>query len=455
MIHKQVAEHRAFFRDGQTKSIDFRIKQLKKLDKAIETYSEDIMNALYQDFRKPRFESFTTEIYSVREEIKLAIRHLRKWAKPKRVRTPLMLFKASGHIYYDPYGVVLVIGAWNYPFQVVMNPLIGAIAAGNCVVVKPSELSSKTADVVEKVIKQCFDEAYVSVVKGGIPETTELLKERFDLIMFTGSPKVGRIVAKAAAVHMTPTILELGGKSPCIIDKGTDLTLASKRIIWGKFMNAGQTCVAPDYLYVHQDIKEAFVGVFKETLHSFYGDNIKASDDYARIINETNFDRVSGYLKDGKILLGGEIDPEERYIEPTLLGGVTWEHPVMSEEIFGPILPIMSYMDLDAVLSQINSKEKPLALYYFSKDRASIKKVLSETTSGGMCINGTVQHCANPNLPLGGVGNSGMGNYHGHASFLAFSHHKSVMNKSTLVESSMLYAPYNARLKTIRRLVGM
>ncbi|WP_347156760.1 aldehyde dehydrogenase [Pontibacter chitinilyticus] len=451
-IRLLLEKQRIFFNSGKTLDMRFRKERLQGLQHALHHYEQDLMEALYADFRKPELESFTTEIGYVALELKLTLKKLEKWAKPKRVGESILNFPAKSYIYTEPYGVSLIIGPWNYPLNLVLNPLIGAIAAGNCAVVKPSELTTHTSAVVARMLRESFEEDHVAVVEGG-PETTQhLLVQRFDYIFFTGSTRVGRIVLKAAAEHLTPVTLELGGKSPAIITLEADLELAARRIAWGKFMNAGQTCVAPDYVLVREQVKEEFIDLLGQCIREFYGEDPAKSPDFARIINDSHFDRLANLLHEGNIRMGGQTDATSRYIAPTVLDEVTWDDPVMQEEIFGPILPVLSFQDQQDAITQVNSHEKPLALYYFSSDKAKQQELLEKVPFGGGCINDTISHLANPNLPFGGVGSSGMGSYHGQASFDLFSHKKSVVHRGTWLDLPLRYPPYNKRLAQVRRL---
>lgn len=445
-------KQRKYFLTGKTKDVEFRIKSLKVLQQIIIKRSEEIAEALRKDFGKSEFETFSNEIMSSLEEIKLTIKNLHSWAAPRKVKTPITFFKASSQIYYEPYGVSLIITAWNYPFQLAINPLVGAIAAGNCCIIKPSELAPNTSRLLFEIIKECFEEEHCAVVEGAVEETTALLNEKFDFILYTGSTHVGKIVAQAAAKHLTPTVLEMGGKSPCIIDNTADIEISARRIVWGKFINAGQTCVAPDYLLVHKEVKDSLISAMKKCIKNFYGDNPEKSKDYCRIINEKHFDRLYALLEEGDIVTGGKTNRSQLYIEPTVIDNVTWEYPVMQEEIFGPILPILEYEDLIDVIQMINDHEKPLALYVFSKNKKVQRKIINETSFGGGCINTTVMHAGNPYLPFGGVGSSGIGNYHGKASFHTFSHEKGVLNKSLMVDPKLIYPSYKNKVEILKRM---
>jgi aldehyde dehydrogenase (NAD+) len=453
-MHEIVERQRSFFSTGATKNILFRVEQLKRLRQIVEANQAEIMAALKADMNKPEFEAYTSEILLLISEINYTLKHLKSWAKPKRVRTPLSLFLASSQIYTEPLGVVLIIGPWNYPFQLAIAPLIGAIAAGNCAVIKPSEIAPHTSQIIAKLIGENFQPEFISVVEGGIETNQSLLAEKFDRIFFTGGTSIGKIVMAAAAQHLTPVTLELGGKSPCIVDAEVDLDLAVKRIIWGKFMNAGQTCVAPDYVLASKAIKPALLAKIQQYTQEFYGDDPQQSPDYARIINDKQFHRLTGLLPsvtgEGKIVTGGNTDASSRYIAPTVLDKVSTDSKVMADEIFGPILPILEYEDLSEAIAFVNARPKPLALYFFSTNKHHQARIIQETSSGGCSINETITHLTSPELPFGGVGHSGMGSYHGKASFDTFSHQKSVLNKSFLVDVAWRYPPYKLSPKILR-----
>ncbi|TPE46397.1 aldehyde dehydrogenase [Pontibacter mangrovi] len=451
-VQEILQKQRRFFGSGHTLDIRFRKEQLRELQYAIRKYEQDLLDAMYTDFHKPEMEAYTTEIGFVELELKLALKKLYRWAKPQRVKETLLNFPARSYIYSDPYGVVLIIGPWNYPFQLLINPLIGAIAAGNCAVIKPSELTPNTSAVVSSLIREHFSEEYIAVVEGGADTSQRLLRQRFDYIFFTGSTQVGKMVMKAAAEHLTPVTLELGGKSPAIVAEDADVGLAARRIAWGKFMNAGQTCVAPDYLLVHEQVKEELIQLIGHYIENFYGADPSQSPDYARIVNDRHFNRLSDFLKDGLIRTGGTTDPSQRYIAPTLLDQVTWQHPIMQEEIFGPILPVISVSSTQEAIHMVQQHEKPLALYFFSSDSQKQEMVLRHGFFGGGCINDTISHLINPNLPFGGVGQSGMGSYHGESSFKLFSQQKSVVKRGTWLDLPLRYPPYGKRLPALRRL---
>jgi aldehyde dehydrogenase (NAD+) len=449
-----VNQQRQFFNTGKTKDIAFRIEQLKRLRQAILDNESAISEALKSDLGKPDFEIFVTEIGACLEEIKYILKHIKSWTKPKKVATSFIQFPASAKIYAEPLGVVLIIGAWNYPFQLNILPLLGAIAAGNCAVLKPSEIATHTSHLLAEMLPKYFDPSYIAVVEGGKETTQQLLEEKFDHIFFTGGTQVGKIVMSAAAKHLTPVTLELGGKSPCIVDADTHLDYTARRIVWGKFINAGQTCLAPDYLLVDKKVKNDLLEQIKQCIQKFYGTNPSTNPDYCRIISQNHFNRLSQLLNEGEIIIGGDTNPTGRYIAPTVIDNVGWDAPVMQEEIFGPILPVLEYTDLSEAIAQVNARPKPLAVYVFSNNKQYQERVLQETSSGGACINDTILHCGCPELPFGGVGDSGMGSYHGKASFETFSHHKSVLNRSFLVDLKLRYAPYQGKLKLLKRLLG-
>lgn len=451
-IEQLVKRQRAFFATGKTLDLHFRKEQLRLLQKAIRRNEQELFDAMYADFRKPEFESFSTEVGFVELELKLALKKLEDWAKPKHVKETIVNFPARSYIHPSPYGLALIIAPWNYPFNLLIAPLVGAMAAGNCVLLKPSEIASHTSAAISKLIRETFDEAYVAVAEGAAEVTQQLLAQRFDTIFFTGSTQIGKIVMKAAAEYLTPVALELGGKSPAIVADDADLELAARRIAWGKFMNAGQTCVAPDYVLVQEQVKEELVQLMARCIREFYGEDPEKSPDYARIINDRHFERLKAFLKQGAIRYGGETNSASRYIAPTLLDQVTWDLPVMQEEIFGPILPILTYKNLKDAVQTVNEHEKPLALYLFSSSKHRKDIVIQSTQFGGGCINDTISHLANPNLPFGGVGGSGMGSYHGERSFEAFSHHKSILRRGTWLDLPMRYPPYLNRLPMLRKL---
>ncbi|MFD1425854.1 aldehyde dehydrogenase [Kroppenstedtia sanguinis] len=444
---------RAFFRSGKTQETDFRLESLKKLRRAIQSREGEIMAALKQDLNKSEQEAFISEIGYMVQEISFVTKNTKFWARPQKVKTALTHMGSSSYIYPEPYGVSLIIAPWNYPFMLALSPLVGAVAAGNCVVLKPSELTPHVSALLADLIADTFDPGHVTVMEGGVETSTELLKQPFDKIFFTGSPGVGRVVMEAAAQHLTPVTLELGGKSPAIVDQDADLSLAAKRIAWGKWLNAGQTCVAPDYLWVHEERKEELIQQLGKAIRQFYGETPLQNPDYTRIVNEKHFNRLNAYLQEGTAILGGETDPEQLKIAPTLLEGVTWGQSVMEDEIFGPILPILTFRDLSQVVEQVTAQPKPLALYYFSNNRGKQEKILRSISFGGGCINDTIMHLATPHLPFGGVGNSGLGNYHGKHSFDCFSHQKSVLKQTQKFDLPFRYPSSKNGLKVLRRIM--
>ncbi|HYW21729.1 MAG TPA: aldehyde dehydrogenase [Nodularia sp. (in: cyanobacteria)] len=448
-----IGKQREFFQTGKIKDITFRLEQLKILKQAIVENTPAIIEALQADLQKPVFETYATEI-GVVNDIDDAIKNLKNWTKPKKAAVSWKFFPYSAKIYPEPLGVVLIIGPWNYPLQLIISPLIGAIAAGNCTILKPSEIAPHTSSLVAQIIGKHFNPDYIAVVEGAVETSQKLLAEKFDHIFFTGGTAIGKIVMEAAAKHLTPVTLELGGKSPCIIDTEINLEYTVKRIVWGKFINAGQTCIAPDYLLVDQKIKKDLVDGMKKCLKEFYGDNPATSPDYARIISQKQFDRLANLIKDGQIIIGGETNPEERYIAPTLLDHVSLTDAVMQEEIFGPILPIIEYTDITEAIALINSKPKPLALYLFTQNKNLQKQVLQSTSSGGVCINDTVMQVGVSSLPFGGVGDSGIGSYHGKASFDTFSHYKSVLKNYFWLDLNWRYAPYKDKLSALKKIIG-
>lgn len=452
IIRDKFNNSKAFFNTHKTKNLKFRKQQLKLLSKNIKNHENELLDALYKDLGKSKVEAYATEIGMLLKSIKLMRKELKNWSKTKQTDTPLYLFPTKSYIKKEPYGTVLIIGPFNYPVQLVFEPLIGAIAAGNTAIVKPSELTPHVAIVIKDIIEDTFDEAYVSVVEGGIEETQTLLSLPFDYIFFTGSEKVGKIVYEAAARKLIPVTLELGGKSPVIVDDTANIKVASERISFGKFTNAGQTCVAPDYILVQRKVKNDLIKALKKTITEFYGENIEKSPDFGRIVNQKHFNRLNDLIQIHKdnVVFGGNSSKEDLYIEPTLLDNITNDNKIMKEEIFGPILPIITYDNFDEVLEIIQSKSKPLSLYLFSEDENMTHRVLEELSFGGGAINDTLMHLANPNLPFGGVGSSGIGQYHGKYSFDTFSHMKSYTFKSTRLESSLFFPPYKGKFKYIK-----
>ena len=445
-------QQKTFFNTHATKDLDFRKAQLQKLKKVVKSNEKLLYDAIYQDFGKSEFETFGTEISFIYKDIDYYLKNLKSFAKPKSVLTNIVNQMGSSKIVFEPLGNCLVIGAWNYPYQLTLTPLIAAIAAGNTCMIKPSELPENTMKAMAKLINENFDAQFLYVVEGGVEETTAILKLRFDKIFFTGSPRVGKIVYKAAAEHLTPVTLELGGKSPAFVTEKADLNIAARRIVWGKFINAGQTCVAPDYLYVAENIKEKFLKVLIEEIKKRnYTDNV---DHYCKIINERNFDRLEKMIDREKVVFGGETNREKRYISPTVLDHVTWEDAVMQEEIFGPILPILTYKNLETAMQTVVEGEKPLSAYLFSNDAKEQELFTEKLSFGGGCINDTLMHLSNDRLPFGGVGNSGIGHYHGKFGFEAFSHQKAILKKSNYLEPELKYPPYSdAKLNILKKLL--
>ncbi|MEQ9307954.1 MAG: aldehyde dehydrogenase [Balneolaceae bacterium] len=441
---------KAYFQTGSTKSLDYRIKQLEQLKSLLRDNEQELIDAVYSDFKKPAFETFGTEIGLVINEINYAVKHLEEWVKPTKVPSSLVNFPSQNYILKEPFGCVLIIAPWNYPIQLSLLPLVGALAAGNTAIIKPSELTPHTSELIEKLIGDYFQPNNVIVFTGGVDVSTQLLDLPFDYIFFTGSTRVGKIIMKKAAERLTPITLELGGKSPCIVDDTADLEITAKRIVWGKFVNAGQTCVAPDYLLVKESVKPALIHSIKNALQSLYGANIKESPDYPRIVSREHFNRLSSFLTDGSIAFGGETDAETNYISPTILEDISWQDSVMQDEIFGPILPILIYSDLEDVVTQVRNAPRPLALYLFTSDDATEKFILENISFGGGAINDTIAQLGNHNLSFGGVGASGFGSYHGKASFDSFSHQKSIMKKNFLVDVPVRYAPYEGKMKWLK-----
>ncbi|MGD7046093.1 aldehyde dehydrogenase [Jeotgalibacillus proteolyticus] len=450
-----IEKQKTFFHSGITRKIDFRIKQLRKLQTLIKEHEDEILSALKKDLGKNPFEAYVSEIGITLKSIQTMINNVKQWAKTEKVKTPLFQMPSKSYIMKEPYGSVLIIGPFNYPFQLVIEPLIGALAAGNCAVIKPSESTPEVTAVIQRMISANFDPAYLKVVEGEKEETSLLIHAPFDYLFFTGSVPVGKIVMEAASKNLVPHTLELGGKSPTIVDETADLKKAAQRILWGKLINAGQTCIAPDYLVVHQSIKDQLIKELKSTIHDFYGDSIEANDQYGKIVNEKHFDRLVSILEKDRehIVAGGETNREERFIAPAILDSITWSNAAMQDEIFGPILPVLTYNQLDEAIDMIQSRPKPLALYVFTEDKQSEKKVLESLSFGGGCVNDTLSHVANDQLPFGGVGHSGVNAYHGKHSFDLFSHRKSMMKKSTKVELKLAFPPYNTSLETIKKVL--
>jgi aldehyde dehydrogenase (NAD+) len=445
-----IEKQKLFFQTNKTKELAFRINALQKLKDVIKKYEPELMGALKADLNKSAFDTYSTEIGVILEEIRFSLSHLRSWVQPKRVKTPLTHIGSSSYIYSEPYGVALIISPWNYPFQLAIAPLIGAIAAGNCAIIKPSELAPKTSELLAKLINEIYPEEYIAVVLGGVETSQALLNEKVDYIFFTGSVPVGKVIMEAASKNLTPITLELGGKSPCIVHKDANIKLAAKRIAWGKFMNAGQTCIAPDYLYLQQSIRDEFLQHLKAAIKELYGDNPLENPNFTHIVSEKHFNRLSSFLSNGEIFAGGKANQEILAIEPTVLTQITWDDPVMQDEIFGPILPVMEYNDLSEVISGIQHHPNPLALYLFTENNSIQQQVLNSVSFGGGCINDTVYHFVSPYLPFGGVGTSGVGAYHGKGSFDTFSHKKSVLKQTTLFDIPVRYPNVKNGLKKIK-----
>lgn len=450
-----MAEHQSFFYSGKTRAAKFRIEQLNTLKSTIKKYEKEVIEALYKDLRKSEFEAYTTEIGLLYDNITYMKKNLEKWMEPKKVKTPLALMPSKSFIVHDPYGTVLIIAPFNYPFQLVMEPLLGAISGGNCAIIKPSEATPYTTEVIKKIITEAFDPRYIRVLEGEKEETSLLIHAPFDFLFFTGSVKVGKLVMKAASEHLTPIALELGGKSPVIVDHTANLEVAAKRIIWGKLVNAGQTCIAPDYVLVEASVKEKFVELLKQTIHQFFGTSIQDSVDLGRIVNESHFDRLKAILdlEKEQIIFGGKTDKNDLYVEPTLLDGVDFTSPSMEEEIFGPILPIITYTDLPTIIRQIRKLPKPLAAYMFSEHERAQNYFLQQLPFGGGCVNDTISHAGSTFLPFGGVGNSGSLAYHGEASFTLFTHQKSIIKKNTKIPANLVFPPYKNKVKIVRRIL--
>ena len=440
-IEALVNKQRAFFATGTTRDVQWRKAQLKAFKAGLQKWEKPLADALWADLHKSFEEAYLTEIGLVYGEIGEAIKKVGRWARRKCKPTPLTVMPSSSHIVREPLGCTLIVSPWNYPVQLLLNPLVGAISAGCTAILKPSPYVPRISTVLQQMIEDTFPEEYVAVVQGNRLVNGELFRHRYDLVFLTGSPSLGRIAMEAQAKYLTPMVLELGGKSPCIVDKDANLKMAARRIAWGKCLNSGQTCIAPDYLFLHADIKDAFVEAFKQELAGLYPDGTEQSDKFVHIVKESAFDRLTGYLADGKIIAGGHYNKKYLWMEPTLLDGVSPDAPVMQEEIFGPIFPILTFKDRSEVVNFVNGREKPLAFYYFGKG-ADGWDIIGRTTSGGACINDTIMHIANSNVPFGGVGNSGMGSYHSERSFLAFSHERAVIKTPTWIDLPFRYMPY-------------
>jgi len=450
-IPEIIEGQKACFDSQKTKDISFRIALLKSLKSEILKNESEILNALNSDFKKSHFEGYISEFALVISELNLAVKRLKKWSKPERVRSSVLTFPSKDYIYKSPYGRTLIIAPWNYPFLLAIDPLIMAIAAGNTVVLKPSELTSNTSKILTKIIKNVFPDDVAISIEGGVDTATELLAQKWDYIFFTGSTKVGKIVASAAAKHLTPMTLELGGKSPCIIDDTVDIDLAARRLTWGKLLNGGQTCIAPDFVIAKSNIKEDLIKAIKRQINNRYGDDVKKSPDFPRIINSKNSKRLVDLIKDENIVFGGEVDITTNFLSPTLIDSPKIKSAIMTEEIFGPVLPILTYNTEDEISKILNGLERPLAFYVFSKDKSFFEKLIETHSFGGGVVNDVLVHFGNPKLPFGGIGLSGLGNYHGKFGFDTFSHQKSVMKRGTWLDLKLRYAPYQGKLKWLKR----
>lgn len=454
LIPRIVADARRHFDSGATRSYAWRVAQLEGILHLLTENEDAILAALADDLGKPRYEGVMSETGFLVSEVRHALKHLRRWMKPRRVGTPLAVMPGRSEVHSDPLGVVLIIAPWNYPLQLLAAPLVGALAAGNCAILKPSEVAPATSELIAALFPRYVDASAVRVVEGGVPETTKLLEQRFDHIFYTGNGKVGRVVMRAAAEHLTPVTLELGGKSPVYIDPSADLDEAAKRLVWGKFFNCGQTCIAPDYILAHESIHDAFVAKLVDRVRQFYGDDAQRSRDYGRIINERHLRRLETLLESGRIEVGGETDPSDRFIAPTVLSGVSPDSPVMADEIFGPILPVLSTTGVEDAIRFITARPKPLAMYIFARDKPVIERLLAETSAGGVVTNHIWHHYGVPDLPFGGVGESGMGAYHGQQTFDLFSHQKAVMRKPATLDVPVTYPPYtDAKTELLKKVL--
>ncbi len=448
-----VQRHRFFFQSGATRPLEFRRAQLGKLLAALDHNEAALLSALHADLRKSPDQAYATEIALVQAEIRHALKNLRRWTAPKRGRTPWFVTPARGWVQPEPFGVTLIFSPWNYPLQLLFAPLVSAIAAGNCAVLKPSELAPHTADAMVKLVRENFAEEFISIITGGVDVAEALLRERFDKIFFTGGTQAGRAVMTAAAKNLTPVTLELGGKCPAIVCADAPIELAARRIAWGKFLNAGQTCVAPDFVLVERGVRDAFVAALQKSLREFYGDDPGQSKGYGRIVNQRHFDRLVNYLRDGKIVHGGAHDAKDLFIAPTILTDVSLDSSVMQEEVFGPILPVLEFDKLGDVLALLRSRPTPLALYVFTRDRAIETRVLTEARSGGACVNDVVSHMVGTGLPFGGLGESGLGSYHGKSGFEAFTHQRAVMRRALWLDPPFRYPPPKLALATLKRAI--
>ena len=448
-----IKEQRAFFNNRTTGDISFRKQSLTALQKAIRKYEKELSEALRKDLGKAPFESYMTEIGFILSEIRHTLKHLNKWAAAKRCKTPLFLFGSTSHTRPEPYGIVLILSPWNYPVQLLLAPLVGAIAAGNCAILKPSPRTVHTNHILGKLISETFPPQYIAFLETDNRQTDNLLKQHFDYIFYTGGVAFGKRIMMAAAKNLTPVTLELGGKSPCIVDNDAHIQIAARRIVWGKYLNCGQTCVAPDYIFVHREVKDKLITALQAEIERQYGKSPQESPDYPRIISQDRFYNLLLLLKQGHIVAGGKYDDRDLYIAPTIISGILPENRIMSEEIFGPILPLLDFDDIDNVIDYINNQEKPLALYYFGQNKKKARYVLQNTSSGGACINDVVTHVANTYLPFGGVGNSSTAPYHGKYSIDTFNHTRSIVQSTTRFNIGMKFAPYNGKLKWLKKIM--
>ncbi len=449
-----VSRLRSTFASGRTRPYEWRVRQLDAIKKMLVDREDEILDALHVDLGRPRLESFIGETGFMVKEVEHARRHLREWMKPERVSTPVVLQPGKSEVHKEPLGVVLVIGPWNYPFQLIMSPLVGAIAAGNTVVLKPSEIASNTSALLARLIPQYLEPDAVAVVEGGIPETTALLEQQFDHIFYTGNGHVARVIYAAAAKHLTPVTLELGGKSPCIVDRNVDLDVVARRITWGKFFNAGQTCVAPDYLMVHESVREPLLEKLRSTVRDFYGEDPQRSADYGRIVNARHHQRLAKLLPSGEPVTKIQVDEADRYISPVILRDVSADSPAMADEIFGPILPVLSFRETEEVTHFVNARPKPLALYVFTDNDRFADEIVDHTSSGGVTINHVWLHLGVPGLPFGGVGESGLGAYHGQFSFDTFSHRRGILHKPLRIDPPIMYPPYDGLKSRLLKLLA-
>ncbi len=452
-INKIQENLKGFFLTGTTKKITFRIAMLLKLRQVIIDNESLILKALKDDLNKSEFEAYSSEIGFVIKEIDLALKHIEKWNKPQKVKTSLINKPGRSYFVYEPFGTALIISPWNYPFGLLLSPLVGAIAAGNCILLKPSEISQNTSSLIAKLLNENFSENYLRVIEGDAKVTQKLINPLTDYIFFTGSTEVGKIIMKKAAEYLIPITLELGGKNPCIVDKDADLEISAKRIAWGKFFNSGQTCIAPDFLLLHKDIKDDFIKIFKQTITKFYGENLLENKNLPNVINEKHFDRLIKLLSEGKIEIGGQHSREKLFIAPTLISEINENSEIMKNEIFGPLLPILSFENLDDEIKKIQAKPKPLAIYYFSKNKSKQEKIINSTHSGGVCINGTINYIISNELPFGGVGQSGFGKYHGKASFESFCNKKAILKKSFHFDQKYMYPPNKLSFNVFKKAV--